>query len=129
MPAEEGSSSAAQEIFRFVWDRRLWVQANDTLRHFCLNLTEMLHQAFEPAVFRQHLFTDLVKFFDDRILDHSHGSMSSDGVQISGGSLQYLSGPPPSRRLSRRRPAAAAQAGRLHHSRRNAGGLLVNQNN
>jgi hypothetical protein len=34
----------------------------------------------------QHVFADLVEFFDNWIFSHSHGSMSSDGVQINGGS-------------------------------------------
>jgi len=34
----------------------------------------------------QHLFSNLVELFNDRIFSHGHGSMSSDGVQINGGS-------------------------------------------
>ena len=46
----------------------------------------MPDQPFQTAVLRQHFLANFVKLFDDRILGHSDGSMSSDGVQIKGGS-------------------------------------------
>jgi hypothetical protein len=62
------------------------MKANDSLRHFRLQVAKMPHESFEAAMLGQHLFTNLVEFLDDRIFSHCHGSMSSEGVQINGGS-------------------------------------------
>jgi hypothetical protein len=62
------------------------IEPHDSLRQLCLNLVEMFHEAFESAVFGQHLFSNFMQLFDNRIFDHSQGSRSSGGVQINGGS-------------------------------------------
>ena len=68
---------------------RFRFESHDPLRRLCLYLLKMLHKAFKAAMLCQHLFANFVQLFDDWIFDHSHGSRSSDGVQINGGSYPH----------------------------------------
>src|SRR5258706_14937575 len=65
---------------------RLRRERDHALWHFRLNLAKVLNESLKATIFIQHGLTDFVELLDDGIFDHDHGSMSSCGVQMRGGS-------------------------------------------